>query len=182
MSNFAQRIKNKIKENKGIDSYEDRYSEAQSEIYKAIKTKDYRLALEIALEVMPTPARTKFVCEIFYGGKYRAYSLGMKNFKKEIDYYLETKDKTKLLSFYESISKTPSITIGDTFTAVRCDIIDAILSQERYFLLVNTLQHLLGITYQEDMQDDSDKKYRKLLFEICSILYPQNQGFKVLFV
>lgn len=185
MSNIKQVFTKKIKQNQSIESFVDEHTVTQGEIFTAIKNKDYPTALGKALKIMPTNTRIKYVCEIFYRGKYRCYGLGISRFKKQIDYYLETKDKDSIKNFYDLLKKEEHrLDTGNTvFNTVRYNIILSILDENHS--LVTTVEHLCDLddyAYGGGREDVYFDKYKKILLEVCTILYPQNQAYKVLFV
>lgn len=182
MSNIKQVFEKKVKQHK-IDSYVDDYTAIQGEIFTAIKNKDYPKALNKAFKIMPLQTRLKYICEIFYRGRYKCYSLGISRFKKQIDEFLITRDKNKIKSFYEEQLKENK-EFGDNgngFNAVKSNILLNILDENHS--LVPTIEHLLGIdlNFSGNVEEDTEK-YKKVLLEVCAILYPQNQAFRVLFV
>lgn len=185
MSNIKQIFSKRISQNKSIESFVDQHTIAQGEIFTAIKDKNYQAALHKALSIMPLGVRIKYVCEKFYGGKYRAYSLGTKRFKKEIDNFLLNRDKEAIQRFYDLLKKEELKSSADNgFYAVRTNILLSIIDETHS--LAATVEHLLNIDYMSDIDMDeteaTNKQYQKVLLEICSMLYPENQAFRVLFV
>lgn len=185
MSDIKQVFSKRINQNKSIESFVDQHTIAQGEIFKAIKDKDYRAALNKSLAIMPLGVKIKWVCEILYRGKYRAYSLGIKRFKKEIDSFLINRDKKAIQTFHDIMIKEQTSSVQDNgFYAARTNILSAILDEK--YPLAETVEHLLHIGPYSDIDDievaETQRQYKTLLLELCGILYPENQAFKVLFV
>lgn len=185
MSNIKQVFTKRISKSKSIESFVDQHTIAQGEIFKAIKEKNYNTALNKSLSIMPLGVKIKWVCEILYRGNYRAYSLGIKRFKTEIDSFLINRDKKAIQKFFDILTKEQAMSFRDNgFYATRVNILSAILDEQ--YSLAETVEHLLHIDPYSDIDDievaETQRKYKALLLEICGILYPENQAFKVLFV
>lgn len=185
MSNIKQVFSKRINQNKSIESFVDQHTISQGEIFTAIKEKDYAVALHKALLIMPVGVRIKYVCEILYRGNYRTYSLGMKRFKKEIDNFLASRDKEAIQRFHDLLCKENiGMHMDNGFYATRINILSNILDET--YSLAATVEHLLKIDPYSDIDDievaETQRRYKTLLLELCGILYPENQAFKVLFV
>lgn len=185
MSNIKQIFSKRISQSKSIESFVDQHTITQGEIFTAIRDKNYRAALDKALFIMPLGVKIKWVCEILYRGKYRAYSLGIKRFKREIDNFLVSRGKDSIQRFYDVLKKEELTSRADNgFYATRINILEQILDET--YSLTSIVEHLLEIDPMSDIDDievaETERRYKKLLLEILSILYPENQAFKVLFV
>lgn len=185
MSDIKQVFSKRINQNKSIESFVDQHTISQGEIFTAIKDKNYQVALHKALAIMPLGVKIKYVCEIFYRGKYRTYSLGIKRFKKEVDSFLLTRNKEAVQKFHDILKKEETNSNGiNGFYAVRINILMAMLDETHS--LASTVEHLLQIDPMSDIDEievaETNSRYKKLLLELCSMLYPENQAFKVLFV
>lgn len=185
MSNIKQVFSKRINQNKSIESFVDQHTISQGEIFTAIKDKNYEVALHKALAIMPLGVKIKYVCEIFYRGKYRAYSLGIKRFKREIDNFLVDRNKASIQRFHDLLKKEEFTSSADNgFCTTRINILEQILDET--YSLASTVEHLLEIRPSSDIDEievaETNSRYKKLLLELCSMLYPENQAFKVLFV
>lgn len=185
MSSIKQVFSKRISQNKSIESFVDQHTINQGEIFTAIKDKNYQVALHKALAILPLGVKIKYVCEILYRGKYRAYSLGIKRFRKEIDNFLVVRDKAAIHRFHDILEKEEITSNTDNgFYATRINILSQILDDS--YSLASTVEHLLDIHPSSDIDEievaETNSRYKKLLLELCSMLYPENQAFKVLFV
>lgn len=139
-------------------------------IVTLLKNKEYISLTAALLLKLPQNKRVEYVCDIFYKGAYKSYSLGMKQFKEVIDTFLTTGHTNHFDKYKEHFYENPSI-FGYIVQAILNDI-------KQNTSMMWSLGKITGLADMPINQVD----YKKYAMELLEIVYPNNQALRVLFI
>ncbi len=174
MSNIKQVFRNRISKKKlptnGI-----------GEVLSQFRSRQYTSALGVALNCMSVKNRVVYVAHKFCKSKYSAYSSAMIKFKSVLDAYSVSGDSKIMKDYMLELDETAknenySMNNNEFFNLRKRILVDAIDNSSD--IAFHTLLQIESVTHSVD----TDRRYIKLICEICKINWPDNQALEVLFL
>lgn len=169
------KILNKLhNNNKSSPNVELNKEDFKTKIFSNIEKGNYYEACNALLALLPEEKRLKYVLEKFEGSQFKTYSLGMTNLRITIENYLNTKNTSEIKEKYKLLN------YSSEFDACTASFYSSIIENRHTAI---SLAYTLARATKPNVQvSDCDEATKKYIPELLTLVYPENKGFRLLFI